>query len=118
MVYLRPNYRRTLQNQTLILIFLTLTLFVASCQEPTKTNQNNIHAMALSKDIHSFSNPNEVAIKHMYLNLDILFDSKVLKGFVELTLDNKKATKTLHLDSRQLNIDSIYTDDLVKQRLI
>lgn len=114
MVYLRPNYRRTLQNQTLILIFLTLTLFVASCQEPTKTNQNNIHAMALSKDIHSFSNPNEVAIKHMYLNLDILFDSKVLKGFVELTLDNKKATKTLHLDSRQLNIDSIYTDDLGK----
>lgn len=93
---------------------MTFLLTLASCQKANDTKGNNIHAMELSKDVHSFANPNEVAIKHMYLNLDINFNQRILKGYVELTLDNKKATKILHLDSRQLKIDSIFTDDAGK----
>ena len=93
---------------------MTLLLIPTSCQKPNGTKGNNIHATELSKDLHSFSNPNEVSIQHLYLNLDINFDKKVLKGYAALTLDNKKATTTLHLDSRQLKIDSVYTDDIGK----
>jgi leukotriene-A4 hydrolase len=103
-----------LHNKTLNLLFLAFSLVTASCQKPTDTKGYNNHTMELSKDVHSFANPNEVAIKHMYLNLDINFDKHLLKGYVELTLDNKKKTSILHLDSRQLKIDSISTDDVGK----
>jgi leukotriene A-4 hydrolase/aminopeptidase len=67
--------------------------------------------MKLSKDIHSFGNPNEIAVKHMHLDLSVDFDKKVLSGSVRLDLDNKTGDSTLILDTRQLTIKKVTLDN-------
>jgi len=62
-------------------------------------------------DAHSFSNPSDIAIDHMHLDLSVYFATKVLIGSVRLDLNRKTKAEVLHLDSRQLNIDKIFLDD-------
>ena len=62
-------------------------------------------------DAHSFSNPSDIAIDHMHLDLSVDFAKKVLSGSVRLDLNRKTKAEVLHLDSRQLNIEKILLDD-------
>ncbi len=76
-------------------------MLVNACTKPK--NENNIYAIPLTQE-HSWSNPDEIALKHLHLNLKIDFDSQLLKGDATLSLDRKTKTDTLHLDIRNLNI--------------
>ncbi|HKY03329.1 MAG TPA: leukotriene A4 hydrolase C-terminal domain-containing protein, partial [Blastocatellia bacterium] len=63
-----------------------------------------------AKDFHSYSNPEQVTVKHADLDWDVLFDQKVLKGSVVLTLERKaKGTYPLILDTRDLTITKAET---------
>lgn len=62
------------------------------------------------KDIHSLSNPQDVLVTHADLDLDVLFDRKILKGSVTLTVERHGAeTAPLVVDTRDLQIDQAET---------
>ncbi len=66
-------------------------------------------------DYHSFSNPNEVVVNHISLDLNVDFDTKVISGTAKLKY--KKQTpdaNTLILDSKDLTINRVSAngDDL------
>src|SRR5262249_45718897 len=65
------------------------------------------------KDLHSFSNPEHVRVKSLYLQLDVNFETRVLTGDAMLTIERVSADKTrpLVLDVRGLKIESVSEDD-------
>ena len=63
-------------------------------------------------DPNSYANFNDVRVKDLRLDLAVSFDQQRLSGFAELELDWKTpAAKTLVLDTRALEIESIYAID-------
>jgi aminopeptidase N len=59
-------------------------------------------------DIHSYANPHEVRVRHVDLELDVLFDRKILEGTAMLMLDRVVPEATvLRLDTRSLRIASV-----------
>ncbi len=61
-------------------------------------------------DIHSFANSSEVVVSHIALDLSVNFDTKTLSGTAALSLEHKKKTKTLILDTRDLTISDVTLD--------
>ena len=60
----------------------------------------------MPRDVHSFGNPAEVRVKHVSLDLNIVFDELTIQGTAVLTVDRvDKHAKQLVLDSRMLQID-------------
>jgi aminopeptidase N len=60
----------------------------------------------IPKDIHSLSNPQQISVKHLNLDLSVFFERLSVQGTAVLTLDrhDPKAVE-LVLDTRQLQID-------------
>ncbi|MBI2679553.1 MAG: M1 family metallopeptidase [Candidatus Solibacter usitatus] len=60
------------------------------------------------RDIHTFSEPEKVRVKHIDLDLDALFDRKILKGTATLTVEKAASSNApLILDSRDLSIEKV-----------
>lgn len=59
-----------------------------------------------SMDIHSSSRPDQMRVRHLDLDLDILFDRKILEGSATLYLD-RISSDELILDTRALDIHSV-----------
>src|SRR5438105_760040 len=76
-----------------------LCLLTASCNKPP----------AMRRDIHSFSNPEQIGVRHLDLDCDVLFDKKILKGTATLSLHRRVATgePPLILDTRSLAIEKV-----------
>ncbi len=75
-------------------------------------NSNPPKAMThpIAKDIHSFSNPQQIVVRHVDLDLSVIFDQKTLQGTAVLWLDRTDPkAKTLVLDTRDLQIDETET---------
>lgn len=87
------------------LLFLLITnLF--SCQNKKKSMAKN----DVWQDPHSYSNHQEVRVRHLDLNLEIDFERTILSGEVMLHLDYLKSTDSLVLDGSDLKIQYV-TDD-------
>lgn len=62
------------------------------------------------KDIHSYSNPQEVRVRHVALDLKVDFDRKTFDGSVVLSLERiSEESHVLILDTRALNISQVET---------
>jgi len=64
-------------------------------------------------DFHSYSNPSQVAIRHIDLELDVLFEEKTLHGVVVLTLE-RASSGVIHpliLDTMNLRIVKVEISD-------
>jgi aminopeptidase N len=57
-------------------------------------------------DIHSWSRPDRIRVRHLEMNLDVRFDRKILEGSVTLHLD-RTCGDELILDTRALAIHSV-----------
>jgi leukotriene-A4 hydrolase len=83
-------------------------LFVMSCQnQANRLNQtppNTQAAAEAARDVHSYANPEQVRVRHVDLDLAVLFDRKVLQGAATLTLERAASSDTLKLDTRDLKI--------------
>ncbi|HEY2786832.1 MAG TPA: M1 family metallopeptidase [Fimbriiglobus sp.] len=64
---------------------------------------------APEKDLHSFSNPEHLRVKSLFLQLDVNFETRVLTGDAMLTIERVSADKTqpLVLDTRGLKVLSV-----------
>lgn len=72
------------------------------------TPQIDPRATILEKDPHSFSNPEQLRIRHIDLELNALFEERTLHGFAEITLDRLDKTATeLILDTMALRISKV-----------
>jgi len=68
-------------------------------------------AIDVSRDYHSFSNPEQVTINHLVLDLNVDFDERVLSGSAELQFERKDpAIETLVLDTRDLTVTRVTFD--------
>lgn len=83
-----------------IIPFLLGIGILSACSKPSPVLKN-----------HSYSNYEEVSLKHMDLHLKADFEKKILDGFVLLDITNKSKTDVLVLDSRQLLIKEVSVDD-------
>lgn len=97
-----------------VLILLLCSLI--GCKNNTKlaNDEGNGATEAQSKkvvDAHSFSNPEDVAVSHMHLDLKVDFATRTLAGSVRLDLNRKTDASVLHLDCRQITIDKIVLDN-------
>jgi leukotriene-A4 hydrolase len=60
---------------------------------------------------HSFSNYDSVKLNHLYLDLNVDFDKKVLQGKVVLDIDNSMGSQFLILDTKELVIEKVQLED-------
>lgn len=96
-------------RKSFVLFLIVFSLFAMSCQNSsTQKTSPPVTQSAPSKeakDAHSYSNPEQIQVKHVDLNLDVQFDRKVLKGTSTLTVERKQNdANTLKLDTRDLKI--------------
>src|SRR5438067_2448193 len=77
-------------------------LLGSSCSKPAAMQNAR-------RDIHSFSNPEEIRVRNLELDCDVLFDRKILKGTATLSLDRRIAAgeAPLILDTRKLSIEKV-----------
>src|SRR5215469_8275096 len=60
------------------------------------------------RDIHSYSNPEQIQVRDADLDFDVLFDQKILKGTATLALERRQTgVSSLILDTRDLRIEKV-----------
>ena len=93
--------------QRLILI-AAATVLLSSCGSSDKTSSGT---EMKTVDPHSFARPNEAVVRHLDLDLHVDFATKKLSGTATLNIENISKGAELHLDTRDLHIDSVMLDD-------
>ncbi|MBC8165671.1 MAG: M1 family metallopeptidase [Bryobacteraceae bacterium] len=83
-------------------------LLTVSCKGPVQTN-NESNKYRDPHDYHSWSNPDQIRVKHVALDLEVLFTEKTLRGTATLAVERQgdKRDSPLILDSRDLKILSV-----------
>jgi leukotriene-A4 hydrolase len=82
----------------------------------TRVHDQSTHAggtVRTRTDPHSYSEPDKFRIKHLDLDLQVLFDKRKLEGTAVLTVErqNGSQSRTLVLDTRDLNINRVEAAD-------
>ena len=92
----------------IILIILGMSFLTAACQseKPVNREVNGGRSEAdPRRDIHSYANPEQVRVRHLDLDCELLFDRRVIRGTSTLTLDKAASGEhALQLDTRELKI--------------
>jgi aminopeptidase N len=88
-------------------VFLALAVLTTSCTHNTKTSAETPYGDP--QDFHSYSNPREVRVTQVALDLEVLFERRVLRGTATLALQRPGGSDrdTLILDTRDLTIRSV-----------
>ncbi|HZS06321.1 MAG TPA: M1 family metallopeptidase [Blastocatellia bacterium] len=95
--------------------FVTLLCLSAmACQSKSTSSQNGSQNSQSAdrnakpdetRDVHSYSNPEQIRVRHVDLDLEVLFDRRALKGTSTLTLERvASGDYPLKLDTRDLRI--------------
>jgi leukotriene A-4 hydrolase/aminopeptidase len=101
-------------TRSLICLVILFGLFVMACRNSSSDNAKGLHPTDVAAksngahDAHSYSNPEQVRVRHVAINLTVLFDRKVLNGTSTLTIERAQAgADTLKLDTRDLKIINV-----------
>jgi leukotriene-A4 hydrolase len=96
-----------------VVVVSLMYLAAAGCQEGPHSSSIAIHPSpsvttpaSAAHDDHSYSNPDEIRVRHADLDWDVLFDRKILRGRAILTLERPPGGRVtrLVLDTRDLDI--------------
>jgi len=81
-------------------------LLLVSCAKPPAMEN-------VRRDIHSFSNPEQIRVRNVDLDLDVFFNRKIISGFATLAVERRVSSGAppLILDTRDLKIESVETSD-------
>ena len=75
---------------------------MTSCSANTKSGA----VSSIAHDIHSYANPEFVRVRHLNLDLKVIFEQQTIQGTAILTIEQSgRHAKQLVLDSRALQID-------------
>ena len=86
-----------------LITIAVLVVFTAACAEPPDQQTNSA-----PEDIFSYANFDQVTVRHIDLDLEVLFGEKALEGSAELTLEMVDGEASqLVLDSRDLTIYAV-----------
>src|SRR5215470_5009878 len=98
-------------TRTLICFTILLGLLVMACRNSSTDGAKDLRSADAAaktdnaRDAHSYSNPDQVRVRHVDLDLNVLFDRKVLKGSSTLTIERiKPDADSLKLDTQDLKI--------------
>ena len=92
-----------MKQTTNILIYIAIAL--ATVLPTFPMNQSK-----MAQDIHSYSNPEQIRVRHLDLTWDVLFNEKILKGIAVLEFERTLAgSNPLVLDTRDLKITKVET---------
>jgi leukotriene-A4 hydrolase len=84
---------------------LAVALLAIACSKAPSTVQNSETTdYSDRRDHHSYAKPHEVQVRHVALDLDVLFPQRILRGSATLTVDRHNRDKPLLLDTRDLKI--------------
>jgi aminopeptidase N len=89
-----------------LLLCISLLASLAACDAPDRDA-----AATAARDPHSFARPDEVAVTHLSLDVDVDFERRVIEGRAALRVDRRTASNELRLDTRGLDIAAVYLDD-------
>jgi leukotriene A-4 hydrolase/aminopeptidase len=89
------------------LLLLVFTIAIVACGDEKKVDT---FVEPEVNDSHSFSNPRQISVSHIHLNLKVDFDSTCLLGTASLSLIHNQPTDTLWLDTKGLAIDFVTLD--------
>lgn len=101
----------SLRLAALSLVLVPLALLPACTPDTDPDATPTASQPAVVDDAHSFSEPWEVAVEHLTLDLEVDFERQVISGRASLDLDNRTGTDTLILDTRGLEIEAVSLDD-------
>jgi leukotriene-A4 hydrolase len=89
-------------------VVLAAALGMSACSKaPSPVQNSKENPYSNRQDYHSYANPRDVRVRHVALDLDVLFPEKVLRGSATLTLDRVNGDKPLILDSRDLKLSRV-----------
>jgi len=98
-------------TRSLVCFVIMLGLFVMACRTSSTDDAKGLRSADaaaktdIARDAHSYSNPEQVRVRHVDLDLNVLFDRKVLKGSSTLTIERiKPDADSLKLDTQDLKI--------------
>jgi len=77
-----------------------LWLLAMACSKSTSESKTR-------RDPHSFSNPEQVQVRFLDLDLDVRFDRKILHGIAKLTIERWTPGSPLILDTRDLRVEKV-----------
>jgi leukotriene A-4 hydrolase/aminopeptidase len=98
----------------LLLLFGVLPWLTACAGQPRPASTSTAPAPQITadtRDPHSFSHPDEVAVEHLKLDLHVDFAQKQLAGRASLRLNNRTGADRVWLDTRDLTIRKVALDD-------
>lgn len=81
-------------------------LAATACGTSSENRTDNAQAPKYSADDHSFGNPNEIAVTHLDLVINVDFDKHMLMGQATYNLE-RTSGNTLVLDVRDLHISTV-----------
>ena len=89
-------------------IMFCIALFIGAGSVNNGSAQMTSTSQTMVEDVHSYSNPQAVRVRHVDLDWNVLFDRKVLQGTATLSLE-RVSKAPLILDTRDLRIAKIET---------
>ncbi len=95
-----------MKMKRLLLTCLSAVVVLISCNTPSKKTDEMIYVT----DPHSYSKPNEAAVKHLNLALQVDFNAKVLYGKAVWDIDYKQGNQII-FDCKDLTILSVQDQD-------
>jgi leukotriene A-4 hydrolase/aminopeptidase len=94
-----------IQSRTAVVACGFLWLAGVSCSSETDQAFHSIPNVR--EDHHSYSNPDQIRVTRVELDLDVSFERKSLEGTATLVLKRENAGADLVLDTRDLNIATV-----------
>lgn len=86
---------------------MILPLLLISCDDKSTVEQSKIvHTNQQIRDAHSYANINEIRTKHLHLEMDVNFDSKIIYGVARHEMINNGADTAI-FDLRNLTIQKV-----------
>jgi leukotriene-A4 hydrolase len=98
---------------------LALALVLVACSAPSppaaappSAKPPAVKVVAeVEQDPHSFARPDEIAVQHLILDLNVDFNRRQLAGRASLRINNKLGADHLVLDTRDLDVRRVTLDD-------
>lgn len=98
----------------IMLIIAASSARIGNAQQTKQIETQKVSAaQTFVEDVHSYSNPQQVRVRHIDLDWNVLFDQKVLRGTADLHIERAANARNapLVLDTRGLKIERVETSN-------